>query len=130
MESQEPAFAKRKKPLIQLGRCSHFVDPSISEDQIEALTAQLAEKDPECERLRSITEDKLPEALTASLGIENIWTLKTEGDIQIFSKEESQLVYGVTVLKNIYWPGWVVVGYVALPLFRKEGTAIFILEEG
>jgi hypothetical protein len=45
---------------MQLGRCTHYIDPATPEDQIEALTAELAEKDPEIERLRGITEDKLP----------------------------------------------------------------------
>lgn len=34
-------------PHIQLqGRCSHFIDPSLAEEQKEAVTAELAEKDP------------------------------------------------------------------------------------
>lgn len=47
--------------LFQLGRCSHFVDPKTPEEQIEAKMAELAEKDPEVERLKGLTEEKVPE---------------------------------------------------------------------
>lgn len=32
--------------VLNQGRCSHFIDPKLSEEQKEALTAELAEKDP------------------------------------------------------------------------------------
>jgi hypothetical protein len=60
--------------------------------------------------LRGITEDKLPEG--SSFGVENIWQLRVIGDTQVFQKDEASSVYGVAVLKNLYWPGWVTVGYV------------------
>jgi hypothetical protein len=62
------------------------------------------------ERLRSITEDKLPEGNQYSL--ENIWQIKNVGVSQVFQKDEASNVYGAVVLKNLYWPGWVTVGYV------------------
>lgn len=84
------------------------------------MTAELAEKDPEIERLRSITEDKLPEG--SPLGVENIWQVKVAGDNQVFQKDEAPHVYGVVVLKNIYWPGWTTIGYVPHLIFRKEDS--------
>ena len=70
---------------MQLGRCTHYIDPALPEDQIEAATAELAEKDPEVERLRAITEDKLPEG--SPLGVENVWQLRVVGDTQVFQKD-------------------------------------------
>lgn len=63
------------------------------------------------DRLRGITEDKVPEE--AGLGVENTWTLKVVGDSQVFTKDDASLVYAVTVLRNIYWPGWTTIGYVS-----------------
>ena len=76
------------------------------------MTAELAEKDPEVERLRGVTEDKLPEG--SPLGVENVWQLRQCGDGQVFQQGEANCVYGVVSLRNIYWPGWVTVGYVVV----------------
>lgn len=46
--------------LLNLGRCSYWVDPSLSEEKREEKLAELAEKDPEIERLRGIGEEKSP----------------------------------------------------------------------
>ena len=62
--------------------------------------------------MKGIADDKVPEAQVPLLGSENIWIQKTEGDTQVFTKDEASLVYGVSVLRNIYWPGWVTIGYV------------------
>lgn len=62
------------------------------------------------ERLRSITEDKLPEG--NQYGLENIWQIRNVGVSQVFQKDEASNVYGAVVLKNLYWPGWVTLGYV------------------
>jgi hypothetical protein len=44
--------------LLGLGRCSHWVDPSLPEDKKEEKLAELSEKDPEIERLKAISEEK------------------------------------------------------------------------
>jgi hypothetical protein len=46
--------------LLGLGRCSHWVDPSLPEDKKEEKLAELSEKDPEIERLKAISEEKSP----------------------------------------------------------------------
>lgn len=119
----------KNQMILKLARCSHFIDPSLSEDDMMALTDKLNNEDAEVERLRPITEDKPPE--NSPLAVDNIWTLKVVGDSQVFVKEESNLVYGVVVLRNVYWPGWVTVGYVHLLVMdRKMGIVICTLEMG
>jgi hypothetical protein len=44
--------------ILQQGRSSYYVDPKLSEEQKEALAAELAEKDPIIERLKGIADDK------------------------------------------------------------------------
>lgn len=112
----------------QLGRCTHFIDPSLGEEQIAALQDKLNAEDAEVERLKGIAEDKVPE--TMNLGVENIWLQKLEGDSQVFTKDEGNLVYGVTVLRNIYWPGWVTIGYVMKYFIQKSGYCNFYLGNG
>lgn len=41
-----------------MGRCSYWVDPSLPEEKREEKLGELAEKDPEIERLKGITEEK------------------------------------------------------------------------
>ena len=82
------------------------------------MTAELTEKDPEIERLRSITEDKLPEG--NPLGLENVWQVRIAGDSQVFQKEEAANVYAVAVFKNVLWPGWVTIGYVLIILLLER----------
>ena len=64
------------------------------------------------------------------MGLENIWQVRVTGDSQVFQKDEANSVYGVTVLKNVLWPGWVTVGYVLIYLFRKEASAVYMLVMG
>lgn len=122
MAASESKLATSTLDPIKLGRCTHFIDPTTPEDQLEALTAELTEKDPEVERLRSITEDKLPEG--NPLGLENVWQARVFGNTQVFQKEEAAVVYGVVAFRNVLWPGWVSIGYVAIGLIRKEDFAI------
>ena len=42
------------------------------------------------------------------------------GDNQVFQKDETSSVYAVVVLKNVFWPGWITIGYVFIYSFRKE----------
>jgi len=44
--------------LLDLGRTTHFADQKLSEEQKEAILNDLAEKDPEIERLKGIAEEK------------------------------------------------------------------------
>lgn len=37
---------------------THYVDPNLNEEEKEAKLADLADKDPEIERLRGITDEK------------------------------------------------------------------------
>jgi hypothetical protein len=46
--------------LLTLGRTTHWVDPTLNEEQKEAASAELTEKDPENERLKGISDEKLP----------------------------------------------------------------------
>ena len=63
-------------PHIQFqGRCSTYIDPSLSEEQKEALTAELAEKDPPVERLKGVSDDKPYEAM----GFTANWTCAIAG---------------------------------------------------
>lgn len=97
--------------ILQQGRCSHFIDPKLSEEQKEALTAELAEKDPLLERLKGVAEDKPYEAL----GFTTNWSASISGETvpvnQIGKQEGTSVVYGVAVLRNLVWPGAVTVGY-------------------
>ena len=70
----------------------------------------LTTNDPEVERLRGITEDKVPESM--NMGMESPWTIRFEGNPQVFAKDDVNNVYGVAVLRNIFWPGWTTIGYV------------------
>ena len=44
--------------ILNQGRCSHYIDPKLPEEQKETLTAELGEKDPMVERLKGVSEDK------------------------------------------------------------------------
>ena len=46
--------------LCKIGRCSHYVDPSLSTEEKDAYLANLGEVDPEIERLKGIEEEKSP----------------------------------------------------------------------
>ena len=46
--------------ILSLGRTSHWVDPQLPEEERDAKLAELAEKDPEVERLKGISEEKSP----------------------------------------------------------------------
>ena len=41
--------------ILNQGRCTHYIDPKLSEEQKEALTTELAEKDPMVDRLKGIS---------------------------------------------------------------------------
>lgn len=73
MGAQERGGAAGTGSAMQLGRCSHYVDSSLPEEEIEAKMGELAELDPEVERLRAISEDKVPEGL--ELG-ESPWVVR------------------------------------------------------
>ncbi len=60
--------------------------------------------------------------------MECIWQARVLGDNQIFQKEEAANVYGIVVLKNLFWPGWVTLGYVLILLIRKEDLQTTILD--
>jgi hypothetical protein len=62
--------------------------------------------------LTAISEDKVAEEL--GLGVESPWVVKVVGDSQVFTKEDANLVYAVIALRNIFWPGWLTIGYVCI----------------
>lgn len=41
--------------ILNQGRCTYYIDPKLSEEQKEALTTELAEKDPMVDRLKAIS---------------------------------------------------------------------------
>jgi hypothetical protein len=97
--------------ILNQGRCSYYVDPRLTEEQKEALNAELAEKDPLVDRLKGVSEDKAYEAL----GFTANWSAGISGETvpvnQVGKLEGSSLVYGVAVLRNLVWPGAVTVGF-------------------
>jgi len=44
--------------ILSLGRCSHWVSPTLTEEEKDAKLTELADKDPEIERLKGISEEK------------------------------------------------------------------------
>ena len=95
------------------GRTSHYFDPSLNEQQIEALKGELEGQDPPVERLKGITEDK-PYEYNGYTAPAN-WTSQQCGEtipVGLIGKQEGQnAVYGVALLKNLTWPGACTVGY-------------------
>lgn len=71
----------------------------------------MAEKDPLVERLKGIADDKPYEPL----GYTTNWTVSISGETvpvsQIGKQEGQTFVYGVTVLRNLVWPGAATIGY-------------------
>ena len=41
--------------ILNQGRCTYYIDPKLSEEQKEALTTELTEKDPMVDRLKAIS---------------------------------------------------------------------------
>ena len=105
------AWVHANPNILNLGRCAHYIDPSLSEEQKETATAELAEKDPVIERLKGIAEDKPYEAF----GFTANWSSAIAGETvpvsQIGKQEGTTLIYGVACLKNLVWPGAVTIGY-------------------
>ena len=97
--------------ILNQGRGSYYIDPKLSEEQKEALNAELGEKDPMVERLKGITEDKPNEAL----GYPSAWLNQIYGEtvpINLVGRQEGQsAIYGVAALKNLSWPGAYTIGY-------------------
>ena len=46
--------------MLGTGRASHWVDPALGEEEKENKLAELADKDPEIERLKGISEERSP----------------------------------------------------------------------
>lgn len=67
--------------ILHQGRCAYFVDPSLSEEQREALNTENSEKDPLIERLKAISEDKPLE----KLGFTTNWGLQLAGETQVIN---------------------------------------------
>jgi hypothetical protein len=44
--------------LLALGRTTFYVEPNLNEEEKETKLAELADKDPELERLKGITDEK------------------------------------------------------------------------
>lgn len=52
--------------ILQAGRVTHFVNPSLNEEERQAAIDALNEADAEIERLKPINEDKPAEGLDAN----------------------------------------------------------------
>ncbi len=87
--------------ILHQGRCSYYVSPSLTPEQVEALNAENAEKDPEVEQLKAIVEDKP----LASHGFESNWQLRQCGETLNFAKGDGTACYSVVLLRNLTWPG-------------------------
>lgn len=99
--------------ILESGRTTHYVDPSLGEEERETLLAELEEKEAIVERLRSITEDKPYEYNGYSAP--NNWTAKLCGETipvsQVGRLEGQSLIYGTALLTNLSWPGSATVAY-------------------
>lgn len=97
--------------ILSLGRCTYTVDHKLTEEQREALNAELAEKDPMVERLKAIGEDKPSE----SLGFTANWAVSMCGETtpvsQIGKDAGQSATYGVVLVRNLVWPGACTVAY-------------------
>lgn len=58
------------------GRCSHYIPPTVKEDEKEEFVAKQQEADPGAERFRALTED------TPVTGLETSWLVRVCGDTQ------------------------------------------------
>lgn len=68
--------------LLKLGRCTHWVDPSLSAEEKEAVMTKLGEEDAEMDRLKPIAEDKGPYPTEGGDDAENLnWIVKEAGDL-------------------------------------------------
>ena len=107
---------------MQNGRTSHYFDPLLKEEEVEAMKAELEAKDPPVERLKGIAEDK-PYDYNGYTAAAN-WTVQQCGWTipvgQIGKQEGQSAVYGVALLKNLTWPGSATVGY------RGGWTSIYV----
>lgn len=65
-----------------------------------------------------------------NMGMESPWTIRFDGNPQVFAKDDVNNVYGVAVLRNIFWPGWTTIGYVLSNLYRKMDSLTFMSEMG
>jgi hypothetical protein len=94
--------------ILKAGRANH-ADPEVpagEEVDIEELKAKQEENDKSVDRLRSIAEDDPLQ------GEEKSWTVSVVGDNQVYAAkapQEGSVLYAVTLLKNLRWPGNVTV---------------------
>lgn len=70
-------------PLLGLGRSTHWVDPTLTEEQKEAVQNELNEKDPVIERLKGISDEKLPTAGPEDEALN--WTVREVGDTMTYN---------------------------------------------
>lgn len=81
------------------GRCSHYIPPTVKEDEKEEFVAKQTEADPGAERFRALTED------TPVTGLETSWLVRVCGDTQQYRVGEGTKVYATVVVKSLRWPG-------------------------
>jgi len=67
--------------ILSLGRCSHWVSPTLTEEEKDAKLTELADKDPEIERLKGISEEKSPYPKEKEEDEEGLnWIIREYGD--------------------------------------------------
>lgn len=95
--------------ILKAGRATHAepeVPPGSEDVDIEELKAKQEENDKSVDRLKSIVEDE------PLHGDEKSWVVGVVGDNQVYAAKppaEGSVMYAVTVLKNLRWPGNVTV---------------------
>lgn len=82
---------------------THFIDPSLSEEDRQTQFDALNEHDPEAERLKAITDDKPLEGHEVNYQVTNFGSSQSYG--QVGALEGNNLAYQTTLIKSLVWPG-------------------------
>lgn len=91
------------------GRCSHFVPPTLKEEEKEEYTAKMGELDAGAERFRGIGEDEPVYKEGGEDGKNLSWLLRVAGDTQAYRAGEGTKTYSTVTIKSLRWPGAVTV---------------------
>jgi hypothetical protein len=90
--------------VLKAGRATH-AEPEIppgEEVDVEELKAKMEENDKSVDRLRSIADDDPLQ------GEDKSWSVTVVGDNQVYAAkppQEGNVVYAVTLVRNLRWPG-------------------------
>ena len=88
------------------GRCSHFLPPTMKEEEKEEYIAKMQEVDAGAERFRALNEDT-PVIGEGETGVS--WLVRVCGDTQQYKVGEGTKIYAVVMIKSLRWPGSVTV---------------------